>query len=243
MIRSRLTKEERWYGSLLVFFVVSSLLPAVLWRLSGQKLSPIWLAEDGIYESLAAIACLVAGLVFLYAFIAYPKTTDGVVVKGNRNWFALVFAVLLILLFAEEISWGQRIFGLGTPEIISQNSYQREINLHNLKILGRGNNTLSMSLFELINAYLIVLPLAVYAFPSLRRIVQRLGVPIPSLQIALFATIIRLLNVASYRLVYGDSSARDVLHIGEIRESNVELLLLVLAIEYLLMVRTRGAPR
>jgi len=243
MIRSRLTQEERWYGSLLVFFTVSSLLPAVLWRLSGQQLAPIWLAEDGIYESLAAVACLAAGLVFLYAFIAYPKKTDDVAGKANRNWLALVFAVLLILLFAEEISWGQRIFGLGTPEFISQNSFQREINLHNLKILGRGNNTFSMSLFELMNIYLIVLPLAAYAFPSLRRVVQRLGFPIPSLQIALLATTIRLLNVASYRLVYGDSSARDVLHFGEVRESTVELLLVVLAIEYLLKLRTRDARR
>jgi len=243
MIRSRLTQEERWYGSLLVFFIVSSLLPAALWWLSGEKLAPIWLAEDGIYESLAAVACLAAGLVFLYTFVSYPKKTDDVVERANRNWVALIFAMLLLLLFAEEISWGQRIFGLGTPEIISQNSFQREINLHNLKIFGRENNTFSMGLFELVNAYLVVLPLAAYAFPSLRRIVQRLRFPIPSLQIALLATIVRLLNVASYRLVYGDSSARDVLHLGEIRESNVEFLLLVLAVEYLLTVRTRGARR
>ena len=171
MLGSQLTKEERWYGTLLVFFTASSLLPAVLWRLSGQKLAPIWLAEDGIYESVAAVACLAAGVLFLHTFLTYPKSTGHGAPKVSRNWLALVFAVLLIVLFAEEISWGQRIFGFGTPEIFSQNSFQREVNLHNLKILGRENNVVSMSLFELINSYLVVLPLAAHAFPSLRRII------------------------------------------------------------------------
>jgi hypothetical protein len=42
----------------------------------------------------------------------------------------LFFAFLLFFMGMEEISWGQRIFGLQTPDIFKENS-QNEVNLHN----------------------------------------------------------------------------------------------------------------
>jgi len=57
--------------------------------------------------------------------------------KAKKNFFALlyfVFSVSFFLAGFEEISWGQRIFQIETPEFLS-NNYQNETNFHNLPIL------------------------------------------------------------------------------------------------------------
>jgi len=43
----------------------------------------------------------------------------------------LILSIGFAFIFGEEISWGQRIFGIETPEYISQYNKQNEINLHN----------------------------------------------------------------------------------------------------------------
>ena len=45
-------------------------------------------------------------------------------------FFALAIGLLLVSL--EEISWGQRIFGLTNPDYFKQHNVQGEISLHNL---------------------------------------------------------------------------------------------------------------
>ena len=60
--------------------------------------------------------------------------------RHSRCWPALrsflclrlALAVLCLLLFLEEISWGQRIFDWDTPEEISTLNAQQETNLHNM---------------------------------------------------------------------------------------------------------------
>lgn len=51
------------------------------------------------------------------------------------NWcrIYLYFLALILLLVAfEEISWGQRIFEITTPEILKEVNYQNEITMHNV---------------------------------------------------------------------------------------------------------------
>jgi hypothetical protein len=63
---------------------------------------------------------------------------------GEKRWrwfyFGLVFGFLLVSL--EEVSWGQRIFHLGTPDWVQSINGQEEINFHNVRgmrhILGIG---------------------------------------------------------------------------------------------------------
>lgn len=80
--------------------------------------------EDGFFESATACMALLAGVVFL----CLPGR--------NLPWREKVTYVLLgvaFVLFAmEEISWGQRLFGWQTPEILERANIQKETNLHNL---------------------------------------------------------------------------------------------------------------
>lgn len=53
---------------------------------------------------------------------------------------ALLAAVFLLVVL-EEISWGQRIFGFETPDVISEVNFQDETTLHNLDYFDRVFNT------------------------------------------------------------------------------------------------------
>jgi hypothetical protein len=86
--------------------------------------------EDGVFEYITAIGYLAAGiLMVLVARRLWQK-------KSYRLWklvapFCLVVGIVLGGVAGEEISWGQRIFGIETPEFIADRNTQGEITLHN----------------------------------------------------------------------------------------------------------------
>lgn len=49
-----------------------------------------------------------------------------------QRWFFVLLAAASFYVVMEEISWGQRLFGFDTPEFFRDNSYQDEVNIHNL---------------------------------------------------------------------------------------------------------------
>jgi hypothetical protein len=84
-----------------------------------------WTREDGPIE-YATFACFVVSSGLAFATSAR--------LRGSRRW-ALAAAALGLLLFVaagEEISWGQRWFGLETPEVLVDGNRQDELNLHNV---------------------------------------------------------------------------------------------------------------
>jgi hypothetical protein len=55
--------------------------------------------------------------------------------RGERHRIALayaVFAAASLFVFGEELSWGQRLFGFGTPEPLQEINNQDEVTLHNV---------------------------------------------------------------------------------------------------------------
>ncbi|MBD2230054.1 hypothetical protein [Phormidium tenue] len=79
--------------------------------------------EDGVLESLSAVFYFLAAGIFAFGFKA--KTAP------LRFW-CLFFAVLLFMVGGEEISWGQRVFGIATPESLESVNLQNEFNIHNI---------------------------------------------------------------------------------------------------------------
>lgn len=83
--------------------------------------------EDNLIEWLSF------ALLFLSLGMIVSIFLKGLVsLKDNRLVYLalLLFAFLLFFMGMEEISWGQRLFGLQTPETFRGNS-QNELNLHN----------------------------------------------------------------------------------------------------------------
>jgi len=84
--------------------------------------------EDGIFESLTAVFLFLAALGFFYsARISIKK-------KLGREIVSVLFFLGSFCLFfcMEEISWGQRIFAIRSPEWAQKFNSQDETNVHNI---------------------------------------------------------------------------------------------------------------
>jgi hypothetical protein len=108
--------------------------------------------EDSALESLQ-VAAYVAALAFA-ASCAYRLERSG------RRSFAVLFALLaLCCLFAvgEEISWGQRVLGFGTPDDLASINNQEELNVHDVvEVQGKFNGLLALaSLYGLVSPWLV----------------------------------------------------------------------------------------
>jgi hypothetical protein len=84
--------------------------------------------EDGPVESFTAIFYFVA---FLPSFSISKSCYERKLFLFSGLYFLLSLAFIMIGL--EEISWGQRLFHIGTPELLENYNYQHEMNLHNVK--------------------------------------------------------------------------------------------------------------
>lgn len=137
--------------------------------------------EDGLFEYLTAFFFLGASIFF------------GLMLRHRLNIFYLGLAVLFFIGFGEEISWGQRIFGFGTPESLAKHNVQGETTLHNLEILNSSNfdSTLKTGWSKLLTvnfwyrvfcvSYGFVLPLMVLLVLPIKSVAEKFKIPVPSL--------------------------------------------------------------
>jgi len=82
--------------------------------------------EDGLIEYTTSIVYFLTGI---FSFLIFQA------LKKNHRIFGLmylIFGIIFLIGGFEEISWGQRIFDLETPDMLSSNLAE-EINIHNLK--------------------------------------------------------------------------------------------------------------
>lgn len=145
----------------------------------------IWYTkEDHLVEWLTVLGLLMGSFVsFSRAFrIGAKKGTMFLVV-------ALVLGIVLFLGAGEEISWGQRIFGIQSPEYFKEHNTQQETNFHNLILGGVRINRwiFSFLLTAVLSLYLIVLPLLYRSKEWARRFVRFWGVPLPKTYQTIFA--------------------------------------------------------
>lgn len=94
--------------------------------LAGPEWLPLsWTREDGPVEWIG-FASFLAGsvLALVAAWRLRPALRPAVA--------AAVLGAVLLFAAGEEISWGQRVFEVDTPEVLVDSNQQDELNLHNL---------------------------------------------------------------------------------------------------------------
>ena len=107
--------------------LVGPLLGAVLVALVSRStgLYRVLVREDGLLEWAQVIAYV---WVIALAVVAAPRLWRSGYPRSTLVVVALAFVSLVSV--GEELSWGQRLIGFGTPEIAASNR-QGELNLHN----------------------------------------------------------------------------------------------------------------
>jgi len=112
-------------------------------------------------------------LTFAGYFLGFFLLLFGIVKSSeNRKPFIILVALWFLFMAMEEISWGQRIFGFGTPADLYMLNEQREFSLHNITFV---ENLKAYFLWGII-AWVFVLPLISAKFYQVRGVVERLGI-------------------------------------------------------------------
>lgn len=199
--------------------------------------------EDQLLENLTALFFFLTSFAFLLLFISksYFRSADLQMVYSTRprRYVFLLLTLVFFFGFAEEISWGQRIFGFATPESMVSVNAQGEFNIHNLEFFDgkdvEGNRRSVLERFFAMKqlflyfffTYLFLLPLLHKNDSMIRGLLQRFLIPVPSLWLGIlfignFAVygILRLLGEAK-----GDKAWSHGLN--EVQEFNFSLILLL----------------
>lgn len=132
--------------------------------------------EDGELENLTALG-LLAGSVLLFVKLKRLRKSK------NTLWTAVTVIMILGLFFGfgEEISWGQRIFGIESNEFFSQNNAQNETNLHNLKVGDvKINKIIALVLSIGFGIYYLFFLLMYKKLSFVTKTIDTLGIPIPT---------------------------------------------------------------
>lgn len=133
-----------WPTLLVLLVPVASYIAMVWFPINYINL----IGEDKFGEFGTAVACGVASVLFALAALR---------LGGVQRALTVVFALGCFFIAGEEISWGQRILGLGTPDFLREVNVQGELTLHNIEAFHYtpyrevvGTGLLGMALFLLV---------------------------------------------------------------------------------------------
>ncbi|MBN1952330.1 MAG: hypothetical protein JW801_14110 [Bacteroidales bacterium] len=152
----------------------------------------------------------------------------------KRNYFYLLLALLFFFCFGEEISWGQRIFHVKTPDYISEVNAQQEINIHNLNVFhGRDEANQRKSGIEVWYSLARIFSLFWFTYcfliPLIYRYIRKasvflnwLALPIPSIWLG----ILMIVNYGFPKAIENNHSYWINRAATEIKEANLALLFL-----------------
>ncbi len=162
---------------ILIYVILSFLLvSAVLMIHYSPSVYQAFVAEDGPLEWIATLSLLST------AVICLQRSIKNVEKKGRPFRIFYIVATLVFLFgVGEELSWGQRIFHRESSEFFVGHNLQEETNFHNLSL---GSFNINKVIFGSIMGtgialFLIALPLAYSKSNSVRKIADRIGVPVP----------------------------------------------------------------
>ncbi len=145
----------------------------------------IWLGtEDKPGEDMTAVFYFVAGVILLLHSWKQKKAGSTLLQQS----LPILLGLFFVFIAAEEISWGQRIIGFGTPESMQSVNKQGEFNLHNFGIFDKKDALIdqhrALNLFVLFQG--ILLPLAYRFWPFARRTMNRINFPVVPLACVIF---------------------------------------------------------
>ncbi|MDJ0858020.1 MAG: hypothetical protein QNJ03_03000 [Dinoroseobacter sp.] len=181
-----------------------------------RPLTLVWInQEDGFLETLSALILLAASLLSLGLSLRMPSS-------ANRNML-LFLAVLFFVMFGEEVSWGQRLLSFETPEQLAQVNVQNEVNFHNM--FGYLFDHLFILCFFLWGC---VVPVLYWSSPIWRWHQSRLGLPFPSVGLAIAMLFVTLCQHEITDVLFGSVPG---LRVAELRETLSALCLFLIVVE------------
>ena len=230
------SRRNLWQIPLLTAAVVAIALAIPILSNLEKMSAVVWLVhEDGPVETIGALSCLAAALLLIAAF-CQPRTVtqpNGTRPRASRNPWCLLLAAMLLMMFGEEINWGERLLGFQVPDRLLDANIQHEFNLHNNRLVHARltENRLKLVWLAITAVYMGLLPLLARVAPPTRWAAERIRLPLASLPLALAVLVATGLYflLTARKVAAGDYPAAH--DIGETNECLIEVAYLLLAIQ------------
>lgn len=186
-ITTIMTKKHYLSGIILLAFILLSYL--FICNLDEEKALRLSV-EDGIIEYLSGIFFFIAAIISFYHFFVVSSLDRIYFLHARRNYLILLLGLFFLFCAGEEISWGQRILGLETPEYMIRENAQKEFNFHNLYMFQGTDKDLNLKTGirywftgHKIFAYFwitfcILIPFASAVFARLRQLLKKIYFPV-----------------------------------------------------------------
>src|SRR5690242_4430424 len=164
--------------TVLIFVLVLYAIGIVASWINVKWFEQVYVVEDGFIEWLTVLPLVITSIVAISYLVKHAS---------KRNWmFSVVVLAIAVFCFfsaGEEISWGQRIFHIKTPEYFEEHNTQDELNVHNLVVDGESVNKLVFSQLFVAAAVLYLLGLPIFYNKNLKfkNFIDRAGIPVARL--------------------------------------------------------------
>lgn len=168
--------------------------------------------EDALLESLSAVFYLIAAGIFFFEWGS----------RGCKNVFILGYALLFLFVGGEELSWGQRMIGVATPESLAAINVQSEANLHNIDGIYQHIRRVGVLI---VLAIAIVMPLSKQWNLWLRDLYVRMSLPVVPLW-TVPLTVFAIMFMAVPRIFWG----KIIFSLDEIGEFYLSITFLLFAL-------------
>lgn len=185
MTRSRQTLLAFLAGLFALSFFLEARYPEAMARLCH---------EDGPVEWYQALFVAAASVLFV----------QGAMQRKLKNVWYWGYALMFFLNAGEEVSWGQRIFGITTPAKLKSVNVQQELNFHNIHGIHEHVRLVGLAVLF---TFAVVIPLTQRYLPSLDALYLKLAMPVFPLWAtpvvvmgALFMAIPRMHHLVSFNL-------------------------------------------
>ena len=191
--------------------------------------------EDSFVENLGAAFYFIASLFFFYNYITSKGSGNNLwKLRTEQNMFCVLLGSAFFCALGEEISWGQRIFGWGTPEPLCEANWQEETNIHNINFFMKSGLSFER-LFNLFwMTYCLLIPLLNKYSVSSAKFFKSINLPIAPFWIGfLLLTNYIIIHIIQYFHIY--SINRIFYGALEIKETNYAFIFMALSAYWMIV--------
>ncbi|GAB4399852.1 MAG: hypothetical protein OHK003_24770 [Anaerolineales bacterium] len=221
--------SQRW-------FYIGTILYCILGYTTlgiGEKWAEFFYQEDHYFENVGAISLFIASVISFNVFLRAMKSRS----QTGIHWVKLLVYLSLAFLYffgaGEEISWGQRIFGIEEPASLAEQNTQGELNIHNLAIFENSKFIKADSVFNVFwFSFAVLIPFTSLLWKGFEKFAGKF-MPIVHWGIGLLFLFNYLSAQVAERLyasVYNFSAIPFIQAVQEIKESNYEFLYIFVAL-------------
>src|SRR5690606_13274580 len=169
------TKPSKLEYAVTTFVLLIVVIGIISFQIDPDWFVNVYVVEDGLIENLTVVALLGA------SFTAVSYLTKYAI--GKSRWYKRIMVLVAVATFfvaGEEISWGQRVFDIESPDFFQANNAQQETNIHNMVVGGKKVNKIvfSLLLYGSVGLYLSLFPYLYNRNNAVRKWVEHHGIPV-----------------------------------------------------------------